>query len=227
MPPPVAVAVPRPISRVVELRNAFISGALLLAPLVVTIWAFSKIIDLVGGTVRPFVFFYLPEAVRDRPSQAVVWDILATFIVIVLVTGLGYVSRDVFGRFFVSAGERFILSIPGVGAVYTTVKQVVDTFGSQKRTPFNKVVLVEFPRPGVYALGFLTNQAQGEAQLKSGQELWTVFVPTTPNPTGGYLLMLPPREIVVLEMTVGEGMKMVISGGAVVPPWPPAERKPE
>jgi uncharacterized membrane protein len=215
--PPLPGQKPPP-SLLVELRNAFISGALLLAPLVVTIWAFSKIIDLVGGTFRPFFFFYLPESVRDQPSLAVVWDILATLMIIVLVTVLGYISRDVFGKFFVSVAERFILSIPGVGAVYITVKQIVDTFGTPNRNMFNKVVLVEFPRPGVWAMGFLTSKEQGEPQAKAGEAVWTVFVPTTPNPTSGYLIMLPPAQITELEMTVGEGMKMIISGGAVVPP---------
>ncbi len=206
-------------SRFITFRDAFISGALLLAPLIVTIWAFSKIIGLIGGTFRPYFFFYLPEPVRDRPSLEVVWDILATLLVLILVTALGYVSRDVFGKFFVRLAERAILSIPGVGAVYTTVKQLVDTFGTQNRNMFTKVVLVEFPRKGAWTMGFLTNKAQGEAQLATGAEAWTVFVPTTPNPTSGYILILPPKDIIELEMTVGEGMKMIISGGAVVPPW--------
>ena len=211
----------RPVSRFATFRDAFISGALLLAPLVVTLWAFSRIINLVGGTFRPYFFFYLPGALRDRPSLEVVWDILATLIVIVLVTFLGYVSRDMFGRFFVRVAERFFLSIPGVGAVYTTVKQIVDTFGTQNRHMFNKVVLVEFPRKGAWTLAFLTSKAQGEPQIRTGRVTWTVYVPTTPNPTSGYILMLPPEEIVELDMTVGEGMKMIISGGAVVPPWVP------
>jgi uncharacterized membrane protein len=211
-------------SRFVTFRNAFISGALLLAPLVVTLWAFSKIIDLVGGTFRPLFFFYLPESLRDQSTLAVLLDIGATCIVIVLVTILGYVSRDVFGRFFVSIAERFILSIPGVGAVYISVKQIVDTFGKQDHQTFSKVVLVQFPREGCWTMGFLTNKAQGEAHSKTGAEAWTVFVPTTPNPTSGFLLLLPPAEIVLLDMTVGEGMKMIISGGAVVPSWPSAAK---
>ena len=215
-----------PPSRFVTYRNAFFSGALLLAPLVVTIWAFSKIIDLVGGTFRPFFFFYLPETLRDRPSLEVVWDILATLIVVLLVTLLGFLSRDVFGRFFVSVAERFMLSIPGVGAVYVTVKQIVDTFSTQNRNMFSKVVLVQFPREGCWAMGFLTNKVQGEPQSRADGEVWTVFVPTTPNPTSGFLIMLPPRDIVELEMTVGEGMKMIISGGAVVPTWPPTGPQP-
>jgi len=203
-------------SRIITVRNAFISGALLLAPLAVTVWAFYKIISLVGETFRPVFFFFLP----DRPSLDILLDVGATVIVLVLVTFLGYISRDVFGRFFVSVADRFMHRIPGVGAVYVAVKQIVDTFSTQNRQLYNKVVLVEFPRKGMWALGFLTNRAQGEAQRKTGREMWSVFVPTTPNPTGGYLLLLPPSEIVELEMSIGEGMKMIISGGAVIPPWP-------
>jgi uncharacterized membrane protein len=203
-------------SRIVTVRNAFISGALLLAPLVVTVWAFFKIISLIGETFRPLFFFYLPE----RPSLDILLDVGTTVIVILLVTVLGYLSRDVFGRFFVSVAERFMHSIPGVGAVYVSVKQIVDTFSTQNRQLYNKVVLVEFPRKGVWAMGFLTNRSQGEAQRKTGAEVWSVFVPTTPNPTGGYLLLVPPADVVELEMSIGEGMKMIISGGAFIPQWP-------
>ena len=209
-------------SRLITLRNAFFSGVLLLAPLIVTVWAFRTIIDLVGGTFRPLYESYLPQSLQRLPFF---WDLVATIAVVLLVTALGYLSHYVFGKFFLSITERFIQNIPGVGAVYNTVKQIVATFGTQNRNLFSKVVLVEFPRQGVWTLGFLTGKAQGEAQSRAGTDIWTVFVPTTPNPTSGFLLMLPHDEIVELEMSVGEGMKMIISGGAVVPPWP-AETKP-
>jgi uncharacterized membrane protein len=138
----------------------------------------------------------------------------------VLVTLLGYVSRYVLGKYFGGLAERFIQTIPGVSGVYNTVKQIVATFGTQNRNLFNKVVLVEFPRKGAYTIGFLTSKTQSEAQARVGQELWSVFVPTTPNPTGGYLLLIPKDEIIELEMSVGDGMKLVFSGGAVTPPWP-------
>lgn len=213
----VTSSLPNTESRLVTFRNAFISGALLLAPLIVTVWAFAQIIALVGGTVRPLFFDRLPATLRDLPF---LWDVVSTISVVLIVTALGYVSRYVFGKFFVSIGERFMLSIPGVSAVYNTVKQIVDTFGTQDKNLFNQVVLVEFPRPGIWAIGFLTNKTQGEAQAKTAEEVWTVFVPTTPNPTSGFLILFPAREITPLEMSVGEGMKMIISGGAVVPPWP-------
>jgi uncharacterized membrane protein len=218
MTPP---AVPPPSSRLVTFRNAFISGALMLAPLIVTIWAFKAIIDVVGGRFRPLYEDLLPESLQRIP---LLWDFLATLAVILLVTALGYLSSYVFGKYFLSVGERAIQRIPGIGAVYVSVKQIVTTFGTQNRNLFNKVVLVEFPRKGVWALGFLTNKQQGEPQTLAGTETWTVFLPTTPNPTSGFLLMLPRHEIVELEMSVGDGMKMIISGGAVVPAWPGGQK---
>ena len=210
-------------SRYVTLRNAFFSGVILVAPLCLTIWIFSKIIDFVGGNFKGLFLYLVPNSLRDRPGLDTVWSIVATVIVLALVTALGYVSRYVFGKYFFSVGDRFIQSIPGVSAVYNTVKQIVNTFSSQRGHMFNKVVMVEFPRKGCWTIGFLTNTVQGEAQGRVAAEAWTVFVPTTPNPTSGFLLVLPKSEIVELDMAVGEGMKMIISGGAVVPSWPAAE----
>jgi uncharacterized membrane protein len=139
----------------------------------------------------------------------------------VLITLLGLVSRYVFSHYFGQLAERFILTIPGISTVYRTVKQIVDTFSAQKRAVFEKVVMVEFPRRGAYVIAFLTNRAQGEVQQRTAQELWTLFVPTTPNPTSGFLIMLPKEDITELDMSVGEAMKFIISGGTVVPPWPP------
>ncbi|MEY2879693.1 MAG: hypothetical protein RLZZ15_2073 [Verrucomicrobiota bacterium] len=204
-------------SALVKARNAFFTGALLLAPLVVTLWAFTKIIDLVGGTFRPLYEDYLPLSLQRIPF---LWDLVATFVVLALVTLLGYLSHYLFGRVLLRVVERFVQNIPGVGAVYDSVKQIVATFGSNRKNLFNKVVLVQYPRAGCWSVGFLTNKTQGEAQERAGPDMWTVFVPTTPNPTAGFLLILPRAEIIELEMSVGEGMKMIISGGAVMPPWP-------
>jgi uncharacterized membrane protein len=212
-----------PASRYVSIRNAFFSGLILVAPICLTVWVFAKIIDFVGGTFKPLFLIFVPVRLQEGAGLDTVWSILATLIVIALVTLLGYVSRYVFGKFFFSIGDRFVQTIPGVNAVYNTVRQIVNTFSSQSRHMFNKVVLVQFPREGSWTIGFLTNTVQGEAQAKAGQDVWTVFVPTTPNPTSGFLLMLPKSEIVELDMPVGEGMKMIISGGAVVPTWPAVE----
>lgn len=207
-------------SRLVTFRNAFVSGALLLAPLIVTIWAFSTIIDMIGGTFRPIYQDYLPESLQRIPFF---WDLLATLVVLLLVTVLGYLSQYVFGKIFLSMGERAIQRIPGIGGVYNSVKQIVATFGTQNRNLFSKVVLVEFPREGCWAVGFLTNKQQGEPHAAITGEVWTVFIPTAPNPTSGFLILMPRSKVRELEMSVGDGMKMIISGGAVIPPWPVAD----
>lgn len=206
-----------PTSRLVTFRTAFFSGLLLLAPLVVTVWAFSQIIDLVGGTFRPLYEHYLPESLQRVPF---LWDLLATIAVLLLVTALGYLSNYVFGRFFLRVVERFITRIPGIGTVYTSVRQIVTTFGTQNRNLFSKVVLVQFPREGLWSIGFLTNKQQAEPHAYLNREAWTIFVPTSPNPTSGFLILVPKDQVRELEMPVGDGMKMIISGGAVIPPWP-------
>jgi uncharacterized membrane protein len=205
-------------TRLSSVRNAFLSGLLLLAPLAVTLMVFFWLIEAVGGRVRPLYDRFLPESLADIPYM---WDILATGIVFILITWLGFLSRYFLGKYLLGVGERFLETIPGVNSVYGSVKQIVQTFSSQNRNLFTKVVLIQFPRPGLYAIAFLTNKTQGEPQTKTTEEVWTLFVPTTPNPTSGFLIMVPKSEIVELDMSVGDGMKFVISGGAVVPPWPP------
>ncbi len=201
-----------------SVRNAFISGLLTLAPLAVTWYVFSLLVEGVGGGFRRYFFFFVPESLLDHAALQIVWNVLATVIVLAMITGLGYLSRYFLGQFFGSLAERFIQSIPGVGAVYNTVKQIVDTFSTQNRTLFSKVVLVQFPHAGAYTVGFLTAKAAVVPPEHAAEDLWSVYVPTTPNPTSGFLLMLPKREIIELDMSVGEGMKLVISGGAVAPP---------
>jgi uncharacterized membrane protein len=207
-------------TRISSVRNAFLSGLLLLAPLAVTLMVFFWLIEAVGGRVRPLYDHLLPESLAGIPYM---WDILATGIVFILITGLGFLSRYFLGKYLLGVGERFLETIPGVNSVYGSVKQIVQTFSSQNRNLFTKVVLIQFPRPGMYAIAFLTNKAQGEPQAKTTEEVWTLFVPTTPNPTSGFLIMVPKSEIVELDMSVGDGMKFVISGGAVVPSWPSPE----
>lgn len=209
-----------PESRLITFRNAFLTGLLLLAPLVVTLWALRTIIDMVGGNFRPLFVHYLPAWLQDRPSLNLIWDIISTIVVAILITALGYVSRYVFGKYLWSITERAVQSIPGINAFYNTVKQIVETFSTQKRDLFSKVVLVEFPRKGVWVVGFLTSQARGEAQTKTMADAVTIFIPTAPNPTSGFLVLVPREDVTELEMSVGEGMKMIISGGAVIPPWP-------
>lgn len=204
-----------------SIRAAFFSGVILLAPLGITLLVFSWLVEKIGGRFRTYFFFFLPDTLLDRANLVVLWNILATLVVLILITALGYLSRYFIGRYAIRIAERVVNRVPGVNAVYATVKQIIETFSSQNRAVFQKVVLVEFPRRGVYALGFLTSRTRGEIQDRTNAEIINIFVPTTPNPTSGFLVMFPTDEVTELAMSVSDGMKVIISGGALVPVWSP------
>lgn len=200
-----------------SVRSAFLAGLVLLAPIAVTLYVFNVLVTAIGGGFRKYFFFFVPDALLDRPDLQIIWNFLATVMVLAFITALGYLSRYVLGKFMLTTTERIIQRLPIINTVYTSVKQIVQTFSTQQKAIFQKVVMLEYPRKGVWVLGFLTSTSRGETQERTASELQNIFVPTTPNPTSGFLLMVPREEIVELDMTVGEGMKLIISGGAVVP----------
>lgn len=202
-----------------SLRNAFVSGLLLLAPVGVTIFVIDFLIQRVGAPTRRFIFFFIPP---DRTTF--VWleyglYIAAVFAVAVLITLLGWFSQRLLGRVLVNTFERVVDNVPVVRSVYNTVKQIRDTFVQQEKAVFQRSVLIEYPRRGVWVLGFLTGQGKGEIQQRTDSDLLNVFIPTTPNPTSGFLLMVPREDVHDLDMSIPDAMKLIISGGAVVPPW--------
>ncbi len=203
-----------------SVRRAFLAGAIVLAPLAVTVWVFVKLISFIGGPGQKLFEYILPEALFQRTEA--LWTFVAAVIVLILVTLLGYLSRYVAGKFMFSQAERVMRRVPLIGAVYNTSKQIIETFSVQRRAVFEKVVVVPFPRPGSYVIAFLTNRVRTEAHEVTGEDLYHVFVPTTPNPTSGFLILVPSRDVHELQMSIGEGMKLIISGGAVVPTWPRA-----
>jgi uncharacterized membrane protein len=211
-----------------SIRGAFFAGLIALAPILVTAFVLNWLIDKIGGNFREFFLFFLPRSVLDAeglPYSGLIvfgWNLVATVVALAQITLLGFLSRYVAGRFVFLQAERVMQRVPLIGAIYASVKQIVETFSSQNRAVFQKVVLLQFPRQGIYAIGFVTSRSKGEAQARTTQDLWNVFVPTTPNPTSGFLVMVPKEELVELDMSVGEAMKFIISGGAVTPPWPHA-----
>jgi|TARA_B110000037_G_scaffold65227_1_gene79589 uncharacterized membrane protein len=202
-----------------SIRRAFLSGVILLAPLGITFFVFNWLVLRIGGSFKAKVYFFIPHDVLFDPSLALFWDFTATIIVIFLVTVLGFLSRYFFAKYLWGLGERLLHNLPVINTVYTSVKQIVETFSSQNRAVFEKVVLIQFPRKGSYAIGFLTGNSKGEIRKRTNLPLRNIFVPTTPNPTSGFLIMLHDDDIEELDMTIGEGMKFIISGGAVVPDW--------
>lgn len=208
-----------------RLRNSFIAGLVLLAPLGVTLFVLDFLRSKIGSRVTAMIpANILPPEIRRLPIVDFGLDMAAVVIVVLAITLLGLFSNYFLGKVMIIGTERVIDRVPFVNTVYRTVKQIVETFSKQQKAVFQKVVLTEYPRKGVYVLGFVTSVAKGEVQEKTGAEVVNVFVPTTPNPTSGFLLMVPKDEIIELNMTVADGMKLIVSGGAVIPnhtPRPP------
>lgn len=206
-----------------KLGNYLLTGALIALPLTVTVFVAVLLINNIGTPVSQIVFApifaHFDAAFPNSGAGKILLDFISTIVVVLLITALGVLSQFFLGKMLISYFESLMRRIPVVGTVYKTVRQIVDTFSKEKKAVFQKVVLVEFPREGLFSVGFLTGDAKGEIQSKTGEKLINIFVPTTPNPTSGFLVMVEESKVVILDMSVGDAMKLIISGGAVVPDW--------
>ena len=200
-------------------RRYLIAGLLVWLPLGVTLLVFKLLVGLVENLLELMPAAYRPEALLglEIPYLNVILALLAMFIVVV-VTGL--LAANLFGRKLVAMWESLLGRIPLVRSIYQSAKQVAETVFSSTGKSFRKVLLIEYPRKGLYTLAFQTGNSAGEVQQRSGEEVTTVFVPTTPNPTSGFIIFVPTKDVLELEMGVEEALKMVISLGMVEPEWP-------
>jgi len=199
------------------LRRYLIAGLLVWLPLAATILVVRGLVGFLDSTLLLLPRDYQPDVLLGFhiPGLGVVLTVA-----VVLLTGLA--AANLFGKRLVRVWEALLNRIPLVRSVYSAVKQLAETMFSNGQS-FRKVLLIESPRKGTWTLAFQTSAEVGEAQLKTGRDVINVYVPTTPNPTSGFFLMVPKEEVVELEMSVDEGLKMLISMGAVVPPYGPAQ----
>ena len=193
-------------------RRYLIAGLLIWVPLGITILVVRLLIKWLDGTVSLIPEAYRPENLLGYAIPGL--GVLLSFVVVILT---GVFAANLFGRKLVRLWERLLSHVPLVRSVYSGAKQLAETMFSAEGQSFRKVLLVEFPRRGLWTLGFLTGRDQGEAQKKTGHEVINVYIPTTPNPTGGYFVMVPKQDVQELDMSVDEGLKMLMSMGAVVP----------
>lgn len=200
-------------------KKSFITGLFLLLPLGVTAFVVNLLLQYIGEPASRVIFGWIDIGVRGQSAISGVLNLISMLVVLLLITGIGLISNYFFGKWIFSFAERLISRVPGINSIYSTIKQVVNTFGENRNTIFSKTVLIEYPRKGSYALGFVTSETQGETQDKTGEFVVNVFIPTTPNPTSGFLLLIPKKDLIELNMSITDGMKLVISGGVVVPPY--------
>jgi uncharacterized membrane protein len=193
------------------LRKSFFAGLVVVVPLAASIGILLGLFNWVTG-------FLLPHSLLEH-TNAFLYRIIALAVFTFIVTSAGWVTRLVIGRRLVTLTEQAVARVPLLNRVYSFVKDVSNTMFSGKKSAFQRVVLVEFPRAGSYAIGFVTSETEGEAQAQTQGTVVNVFVPTTPNPTSGFLILVPRSQLIEMKMSVADGMKMVISGGSVVPPY--------
>jgi uncharacterized membrane protein len=194
------------------LRRYMVAGLLVWLPLVATFFVLRLLVEWMDHSLLLLPVNFRPENLLGFAIPGL--GVLLTLLILLL-TGL--IAANLFGRKLVSLWEGLLARIPLVRSVYSAVKQLVETMFSDNGQSFRKVVLVEFPRRGLWTLAFLTGNEKGEAQRKTGRDVLNVYIPTTPNPTGGYFVMVPREDVRELEMSVDEGLKMLLSMGAVVP----------
>jgi len=199
-------------------KRYFIAGLLVWLPLGVTILIIKLLVGLVDTAVSQIPEAYRPETLLGVEIHAV-GIILSILVMLVIIVVTGLLVTNLFGKKIVAAWESLLGRIPLVSTIYHSAKQVAETLFSSSGKSFRKVLMIEYPRKGLYTLCFLTGSSVGEVQYRTGGEVVTVFVPTTPNPTSGFILLVPTTDVVELDMTVDEALKLIISLGVVEPTW--------
>ena len=201
-------------SRARAFRNYLIGGLLIWIPIMVTVWVVRFLSGILDQSLVLLPPSWRPEAVFGTyvPGLGIILSLL-----ILLLTGV--VAKNLFGGRIVAGLESLVRRIPVVGAVYAGAKTFSETVFTDKGTSFKQVLIVEFPRKGAWSIGFLTAENLEEVRARTGEDMISVFVPTTPNPTTGFIIVVKRSEVVFLDMSVDEAFKMILTLGVVAPKW--------
>jgi len=207
-----------------RLRNYLLTGIIVAAPLTITVLLTASFVNWVDGWVKPWI----PP--RWNPENYVPFPVPGTGVVVALfaLTALGFLTANIFGRTIIRIGESLLNRMPLVRNVYSALKQIFETALSERSHTFRRAGLIEYPRRGLWAVVFIATDAKGEIshKLPDNEDPISVFLPTTPNPTSGFLLFVPSKDVMILDMSVEDAAKLVISAGLITPEWPPRRRLP-
>jgi len=214
------------------IRRFLLTGLVALLPLLVTVYVLASVVKFATKWPGQWIHNTM-KAITNPPGQGELilvilrhplfsYAVALAFVIVVLL-GLGFLLGTFVGRRLFNAFEMRIARLPMVRVIYPLVRQVTELVSSRRRRHFGQVVAVEYPRKGIYSIGFVTSEGVGEIHTSDGRRMVSVFVPNSPSPVTGWLLFYPPEEVLPLKMTVDEAFKLVVSGGVVVPP----ERKPD
>jgi uncharacterized membrane protein len=210
-----------------RLRHVFLTGLVIVLPLIITVWLLGLLFGIVERVASPLLVGLLrlgwPHLVNEPVVTTWVVPIVGVILTVALILCVGALASNFIGRRLLESFDRLMMRVPVVKGIYGAARQLLDAFGRGTGS-FRRVVAVEYPRPGVWTIGFLT-ESGARLDRETGAPLTgmsLVFLPTTPNPTSGWLAVLPDESVVPLALTVEEGVKLIVSGGLVRPPGPEA-----
>jgi uncharacterized membrane protein len=221
---------PRKPGVIARLRGNFLAGLIIIAPIGLTLWLIWTVVGWIDSWVWPFVpWAYQPEELINRWFRGPEMERISVnvrgigvFIFLFFTVLVGWVGKGIMGRSFLRWGESLVERMPVVRSIYSGVKQIAETVFSQRDNSFDRACLVEYPRKGIWAIAFISTDAKGEIDrgIPVDEGIISVFLPTTPNPTSGFLLFVPKSDVVELDMSVEDAAKLVISAGLVYPNGP-------
>lgn len=202
-----------------RLRAFFLTGLIVLIPVIVSLWALSTIFELLTGGIPRVLGFVLNQDLQQVDARLkVAMQVLGLLLMVLLITTIGMLTRSAVGFRLLKMGERLLLRVPIFSAIYTSVKQIADTFSTNRTHMFRQVVLCPFPCPGSLVMGFVTSDGfDAVRHAFDGEEIVSIFVPTTPIPTAGFLLYMRRKDVQFLNISVSEAMRAIVSGGVVQP----------
>lgn len=198
-----------------SIRANIVVGLILVTPLVVTAFVVNWLFTFITNRVLIFI----PRAFRE--DKELLWRFISLLIVLAILFAVGLFVRNILGKRLYRLGDQLLTQIPVINRIYIAVRQIITSLVRQRNTLFKEAVIIEYPRPGIYSVGFITAIVPPEyarnIPAPPGEECVSVFIPTTPNPTSGWLCMVPRSSVRILNMTSGEAMRLIVSGGAVFP----------
>jgi uncharacterized membrane protein len=203
-------------------RANFLTGLAIVLPGVITLavvkWFFGTISSFTDTLLFFLGWFLNSKEIYQAGASGPMfwyWSALAIFLAVVMVSVVGVLARYYFGKQLIAWADSVMLRVPVLNKIYGTIKQVDEAFTSGKKSSFKTVVLVEYPREGIYSVGFITSEQEDEVQKRTGKKCVCVFIPLTPIPTGGFLIIVPEEKVMKLDMSVADGFKYIISVGAL------------
>lgn len=208
-----------------RLRSSFLTGIVVIAPVGLTIWLLWTTMGWIDGVVLPLV----PETFQPEKYIGINLRGVGLIFFLLFTILVGWIAKGIIGRSLIGYAESLVDRMPVVRSIYSGIKQISETVFAQTERSFEKACLIQYPRRGIWAVGFISTEAKGEVSEKAetGGKLMSVFVPTTPNPTSGFLLYFPKEDIIELDMSVEDAAKLVISAGLVYPNGKDPSQPPE